>query len=193
MIAAEFKPTEHFTGFINHIQGNVDSYLTIDSGSIYQNASTHDPQIAFNYTSTTHAAATDTNGKWISFSFEDDYFYVTHYELQQRLETNSSLMEKWSFEATNDLGSWITLDTSSQAEDFHKIGDQKLFPCKKGVYQHFRIREEEQEILTLQRIDIYGIFCHTQEVCRRYVYNFNSQCHSSFIHISIFNILVFII
>ena len=193
MIAAEFQPTAHFTGFINHIQGKIDSYLTISSGSLYQNQQMHNPQNAFNYDSTTHAAATDRTEKWISFSFKNNYFYVTHYELQQRSETTDHLMKNWSFEAKNDLGEWMKLDTSFQDKDFDECGDQKLFPCKKGIYQHFRIHEEEQEILTLKRIDIYGIFCNTKDVCMRYIYKFNSKCQTLDIHLTIMNILVFII
>ena len=169
MLVAEFRHSSNFTGFIYQIQGNIDSFITIKSGSVYENKTVHNPRNAFNYSHYGEPAATGTTDKWISFSLlNNNFFYVTHYELQQRTDAERHFMEEWSFEAY-DGNNWTKLDTSWNDDSFNKTGAQKIMPCTRGIYQQFRIREEGQNILVLNRIDIYGIFCQNKEICISYL------------------------
>ena len=143
MISATFIPLSNFTGFISHIQGKVDDYITCNSSSVWLNHTQNYPEVAFKYDLTDFPAATNTTDeeKWISFSLINAYFYITHYELKQRVRTVADFLSKWNFEASYDKQNWITLDTSSADEEFDKLGAHKLFPCKSGIFQHFRLHE----------------------------------------------------
>ena len=79
MIMSLFKPDANFTGFINLIQGRIDSYISYESGSLWDNRTEHDSRNAFDYINSEYAAATDSKNKWISFSLlHNNYFYITH-------------------------------------------------------------------------------------------------------------------
>ena len=170
MLVAEFRHKANFSGFIYQIQGNIDSFISIDAGTIFMGREeSNAPRRAFDYSITGTVAATDSTDKWISFSLlNESYFYITHYELQQRKREAVHFMEQWSFEAY-DGNNWTKLDTSWNDDSFNKTGAQKIMPCTRGIYQQFRIREEGQNILVLNRIDIYGIFCQNKEICISYL------------------------
>ena len=173
MLVAEFRHKANFSGFIYQIQGNIDSFISIDAGTIFMGREeSNAPRRAFDYPITGTVAATDSTDKWISFSLlNESYFYITHYELQQRKREAVHFMEQWSFEAYDDKNNnWIKLDTSSQDESFNYLGAQKVFSCKRGVFKHFRIHEEKQKYLVLQRIDVYGVFCQNKEICMKYIF-----------------------
>ena len=165
-----FPPkSEPFNGFIFSIQGNVDSYIEYKSGSIFQNSSVHQIENAFKYEKDEHPAATEEE-KWIYFTIKNYFFYITHYELKQRKDYISNLLTNWSFEGSNDETDWTLLDQSATDESFNKTDASKLFPCKRGIYQNFRLTELKEVILTVQRIDIYGILCQSKEICMQHLY-----------------------
>ena len=89
--------------------------------------------------------------------------------MKQRSDIDSDLLKKWKFEGSNDEYTWTKLDENSQDKSFSKLGSSKYFSCKRGIYQSFRLTELKGEILTVQRIEIYGIFCHTREICVHYL------------------------
>ena len=37
------------------------------------------------------------------------------------------------------------------------------------MFQQFRLREIEQEILAVQKIEIYGVLCSKREICLQYL------------------------
>ena len=193
MIHALFKPNSHFKGFIYQIQGNIDTFISIEAGSIYQDKIVHSPRNAFNFSHEGDAAATSYSEKWISFSLlNESFFYVTHYELQQRTDSTMHFMENWTFEALDDRNAWIELDSRHQDPTFTNQGDMKIFPCqRKGIFQQFRIHELEQEILTLKRIDIYGIYCNTKEICLQYINSKNNKSLLLFSKTPFFSIFFF--
>ena len=87
-----FQPSQqNFSGLISTCQGFCDEFLYIDISEVYNEY--FDKKYAFDFSKGT-TATKDSEG-WISFSLKEKYFYITHYELQQRTNSQDNLMEIW--------------------------------------------------------------------------------------------------
>ena len=160
-----YRPNGNFTGFVSQHQQGIENYLQIENSSVF--GTNHLVIKAFDYSDDYYAAATYLeNERWISFLFKNHYFYVTHYEIKQRIESHDHFMLKWTFEALNKYDEWVQLDVSETDQNFNQSGAVKLIPCKKGVYKQFRIRELKQQLLAICRIEIYGFLCEDLESCK---------------------------
>ena len=171
MILGYFKPFKllHFSGFVKHYQKNIDDVIEIESSSVFSNLDIHKPNVAFNFDNKTQPAATaiDDNEKWISFTLKDNnFFYITHYEIQQRNGSHFHLMQKWLFQGKLGNNKWITLDTNEADDSFNSTGANKLVKCDSGIFNSFRLKEIKQQILAVNQIEIYGIFCDSQQSCK---------------------------
>ena len=163
-----YRPFTQFKGLVGSNQENIFDILTPFSSSIFPSNNSrkdYSPSQAFNFSSS--ESATQPDERWISFSLTNSYFFITHYEIQQRTSISHNLMYKWSFFGSNDNETWTKLDTTKADSDFRQPGKSKLITCNhKGPFKHFKLQEESEWILVVQQIDIYGFWCDSKEHCR---------------------------
>ena len=163
-----YYPSDSFSGYVSDHQSEISNVLNIKSSSKYDDLEVHRPELAFDYSNDDYPAATkEDDNKWLNFSLKSGYFIITHYELQQRADSQKDFMKKWTFEGSNDATNWVSLDVSETDSSFGKLEGVKLCACKYGVFRHFSLRELEQKLLAVHRIEIYGTFCATKAVCHK--------------------------
>ena len=189
---AWYVPENTFSGFIDDNQGNIQNAISYKMSSQYNNG--YPVYLAFDYSNTGHPAATQSdNQKWINFSLNSGFFLITHYELHQRVDVTDHFMKEWMFSASSDGINWMTLDQKKTDSSFDKLGGTKLCSCKKGIYQGFSLKELEQEILTVHRIEIYGFYCIKRHFCERVLLSFFSRIRKIHLPISSTFIYLFMI
>ena len=163
-----YRPFFSFKGLVGSNQENIFDILTPFASYVYPNEDDYTfyaPSNAFNFSTPVPSAT--WSEKWISFSLTNSYFFITHYEIQQRRNLSDNLMKKWSFFGSNDNIKWIKLDTTEADDDFRKPNMSKLISCHKGAFKHFKLKEESSEdLLVVLQIDVYGFWCDTKEHCR---------------------------
>ena len=187
-----YVPENTFSGFIYDNQGNIQNVISYEMSSQYNYK--HPVYLAFDYSNTGLPAATQSdNKKWINFSLNSGVFLITHYELHQRVDTEVHFMKEWMFSASNDGNNWMTLDRKKTDSSFDKLGGTKLCSCKKGIFQSFSLKEIEQYILTVHRIEIYGFYCMKRTLCDKILLSFFSQIRKMHLSISPTFIYLFMI
>ena len=161
-----YRPFSHFSGFVGHHQNDLLESLSFDSSSVYQNSEGHQPIAAFNFSMKSPAATNNDGQKYIEFSPKNKYFFITHFEMQQRIDGyDINFIQKWRFEGSNDKNEWTLLDSGESDKNFLTKGQIKLLSTKKGIYKYFRLKEIAGTILVVQKIDIYGFLCDSAEEC----------------------------
>ena len=112
--------------------------------------------------------------------------------MKQREDSNSDFFKKWTFLGSNDNETWIKLDKRSDVEGFYSTGAERLFECKKGSYKYFKIMSDIIGLITIKRIDIYGIHCNKGEDCNiRKLFNRSCSKKAKTQRIFVFVILCF--
>ena len=168
-----FRPIGKLTGYINTLQDSelFDRNIAINYSSIYES---YNPKSAFNHS--TNAISVLKNGAWLSFTLKDKYFYITHYEIQQRDYTLNDVLKNWTFEGSNDMTSWHLLDRKiiNSDDPFYALEASKVFVSKRGVFNSFRIKQSVG-LLVINKIEIYGFLCDTKEYCQLN-YMFRRSC-----------------
>ena len=173
-----YRPFSHFSGFVGHHQTNLSNSLTYVSSSVFENSPNYKPISAFDFTSKS-PAATDTDGQhYIEFSLTNKYFFITHFEMQQRNDNiSNNFIQKWRFEALNDNNEWTLLDSGQSDQIFQAKGQIKLRSTKKGTFKSFRLKETSGGILVVQKIEIYGFACDSVEECSlSFLFHKTSKC-----------------
>ena len=166
MTAVLYRPFKEFQGFVGNHQNNIEDVLDISSSSVFQNHSVNAPISAFNYSSS-YPAATDRDGKYsIFFSLKSTYFFITHYQLQQRDdEYRSNFLDHWSFEGSIDDDHWYVLDSTKADQSFMKNGAILLIRTKNKATKHFRLRNLVKDLIVVNKIEIYGVLCDSLAHC----------------------------
>ena len=157
------KTNSNFSGYISTVQGNISNNIDINSAPIW--AVEHDSLYAFEWSVKKPYASKEING-WLSFSFKQKPFYITHYELGQRTDSIYSLLKKWVLEGSNNNETWKVIDRRSSVPGFEANGERRLFEIrKKGKYIYYRLRNINEGILTVDKIEVYGFFCEEGMIC----------------------------
>jgi hypothetical protein len=174
-----------FSGFVSHVQENLLNRISVDSSTPYN--SDHIPIRAFNWSNNFPWASRGNEYGWISFSFIQNPFYITHYQLKQRTDYNVSFLESWVFEGSNDGVNWSIIDRRNNPTGFVSKGQIKLFECHSGNFKHFRITSNTiNTVVTIQRIEVYGFYCNTETGCNLYNLFHQSCSTKKNTHIMIF-------
>ena len=158
-----FRPLTKLSGYISTLQdpNEFDSNISLNYSSIYLE---YNPKSAFYHNS--NSISVLKNSSWLSFTLKNKYFYITHYELQQRKDTVSNFLVNWAFEGSNDHEKWKSIDKRSieSNDPFCSLGASRIFKAKPGVFKSFRIKQ--QGLLVINKIEIYGFLCNTKEYCQ---------------------------
>ena len=182
-----YQPNESYTfsGFVSHHQSNIEDVLEYHLSSLF--SSVHPASRAFDYSNDVTPAATKSNAdNYLSFSFIDHYFYITHYEIQQIGDQVGDFMEEWKFEGSNDGSNWDLLGTGKADSSFNMIRARKLNECKKGLYQYFKLTEVGQVRLVIQGIEVYGVYCENSWTCKQLFSGLHSVRYFAFSHMVFF-------
>ena len=171
-----------FFGYIRHHQNDLLESLTFNSSSVYEDARRHNPISAFNYSSEFPAATASDNQRYIVFSPRNKYFFITHFEMQQRIDdSTSNFIKNWRFEGLTEQNEWILLDSGQSETSFQENGKTKLRSTKKGIYKSFRLSEHTDILLVVQKIEIYGFVCESIEECAlSLLFRKTSKCFNTF-------------
>ena len=175
--------TSNFQGYISTLQkrsNDISSYINIEILKIFE--SQYDKENAFKYDSIFPSVVNIAENEypWYKFSFTGNKtFFITHYQLQQLTDSSyKNFLTQWSFEGSNDGISWKILDIQkiSKGNSFNQNGSQRIFPTKKGNFKYFRIRCLNENLLVIQKIEIYGYICQNSSLCNlNYIYMHTSE------------------
>ena len=172
------KKNEKFVGYISTIQGNIEANVKLSSSPPYSNIySAINP---FEWDSNAPFASKEKLG-WFTFSFNEKPFFITHYEIKQRQDSDYDFIRKWAFEGSNDNISWRILDKEFNVPGFAALNESRLFEIKrKGSFKYFRLRSLYKDgILTVKAIEVYGFFCENEFICDPpYSYQKTIRCRS---------------
>lgn len=158
-----------FDGILNYLQnnGNIRDEVGITYSSIHRG----DPFNLLQYDNKENYFQTQNRpNSWICFEFKKHEVIPSGYIIRSYCVGNHQHPKTWKFEGSNDMESWVTLDSQANNESLRGESRVHLFPIsneehKDKPFKYLRIQQtgptwynnsDKYHYLLMNSIEIYG-------------------------------------
>ena len=158
-----------FDGILNYLQNNGN--IRDEVGITYSSINDGDPFNLLQYDNKENRFCTKNEpNSWICFEFKKHEVIPSGYIIRSHCVENHHHLKTWKFEGSNDMESWVTLDSQANNESLRGGSRVHLFPIsseehKDKPFKYLQIRQtgptwfdnsDKYHYLLMNSIEIYG-------------------------------------